>query len=87
MKFGADIRKDLEGIDKRTALFLWNYEREKLHGIFYGSSSKDVQETTSRKDIFLYEVRHRSCQSMLNTFLFLVSTAAAVHIARAWAVS
>ena len=58
MTFGSDIRKDLEGIDKHTAVFLWDYDREKLHGIFYGSSSKDVQETKSRKDIFLYEVRH-----------------------------
>ncbi len=60
MTFGSDIRKDLEGMDKRTAVFLWDYDRERLHGIFYGGS-KAVEEPKSRSATFLYEVSCQSC--------------------------
>lgn len=56
LKFGSDIRKDLEGIDARTAVFLWNYDRGRLHGVFSGSS-RGIEETKNKTDPFLYEVR------------------------------
>ncbi len=57
MTFGSDLRKDLEGIDGRTAVFLWNYDRGRLHGVFRGSSKDVVTEPKGRDDPYLYEVR------------------------------
>ncbi|BDA46090.1 hypothetical protein COCOBI_08-1820 [Coccomyxa sp. Obi] len=57
MTFGSDLRKDLEGIDGRTAVFLWNYDRGRLHGIFRGSSKDVITEPKGQNDPYLYEIR------------------------------
>ncbi len=55
LKFGSDHQDDLEGLNAETAVFLWNYEKQKMHGIFAGTS-RPVQDTSKHAD-YLYEVR------------------------------
>lgn len=57
LRFGSDIARDLEGLTERTAVFLWNYERGRLHGVFAGT--RGGMEGTPRDAVFLYEVRAR----------------------------
>ncbi len=54
LKFGSDHKEDLEGLSPDTAVFLWNYEKQKMHGIFAGTS-RPVQDTLKHAD-YLYEV-------------------------------
>ena len=55
LHFGSDAAGDLEGMDARTAAFLWNLDRRRLHGIFAGSGRRVKQ--TPRDAVFVFEVR------------------------------
>ena len=59
LKFGSDHREDLEGLSPSTAVFLWNYEKQKMHGIFSGTA-RPVEDTPKHAD-YLYEVWARPC--------------------------
>lgn len=62
LKFGSDHKEDLEGLSPSTALFLWNYEKQKMHGIFAGTS-RPVEDTSKHVD-YLYEVRAHAAASL-----------------------
>lgn len=55
LRFGSDAAADLEGMGARTAAFLWNPDRRRLHGIFAGSGRRAKQ--TARDAVYLFEVR------------------------------
>ena len=59
LRFGSDHKEDLEGLSPSTAVFLWNYEKQKMHGIFAGTS-RPVEDTSKHAD-YLYEVRTHLC--------------------------
>jgi len=54
LSFGSDHKDHLEGLSSNTAVFLWNYETQKMHGIFAGTSRP--VEDTSKDAAYLYEV-------------------------------
>ena len=58
LKFGSDHKEDLEDLDPSTAVFLWNYEKQKMHGIFAGTW-KPIEDTPKHAP-YLYEVRAHS---------------------------
>ena len=55
LRFGSDHKADLEDLSPSTAVFLWNYEKQRLHGIFAGTSHL-VKDTTIKGAAYLYEV-------------------------------
>ena len=55
LRFGSDHKADLEDLSPSTAVFLWNYEKQRLHGIFAGTSHL-VKDTTIKDAAYLYEV-------------------------------
>ena len=54
LKFGSDVKEDLEDISPGTAVFLWDYQKQRMHGIFAGTT-KPVEDTP-RDTPYLYEV-------------------------------
>lgn len=54
LKFGSDSIADLEGLSPSTAVFLWDYEKQRMHGIFAGTS-RPVEDTSKHAD-YLFEV-------------------------------
>ena len=55
LRFGSDHKADLEQLSPSTAVFLWNYEKQRLHGIFAGTLHP-VKDTTVKHAAYLYEV-------------------------------
>ena len=54
LRFGSDHKADLEDLSPSTAVFLWNYEKQRLHGIFAGTLH--LVKDTTKDAAYLYEV-------------------------------
>jgi hypothetical protein len=75
-KIGADSKKQLEGLNKRCAIFMWDYDKGRLHGIFAGISG-GIVETTCKDAHYLYEVKVVSSNQLCKKGMAPPMTAAA----------
>lgn len=56
---GSDILEYVEGCGERTAVFLWNYETQRMHGVFSGTApAGPVSHSSWAACPYKYAVRH-----------------------------